>query len=176
MAKKPSKSRITVFIDSDLLERLNDKTKRVGVSKEVLLSSSLPGELAYLSELSSNGPTATKWFRAVGSTKTGKRRINITLDKSVAEKMKRICEEKGLTRDQFITEYINFLLDGDPQGWGAGPLDKVAALLEDPRFEYVQEQGSNPYDDLHMTEDDAEKIGDLLRDLVRGEITQRKQT
>ena len=166
--KKLQTTRITLLIDADVIERFNKLTKEVGVSKDQLLSSTLNSELYYLRKLPPNGVKASKWFLVIDKAKSNKKRMNLTLSQDTAQDLKELCKEKGISRDQFITEYILFLIDGDPEGNCPSPLAKAADLLSDPRTEYYTQGDSNPYDDLHMTEEQSnnvEKIAFEFKDM-----------
>lgn len=161
------KTRITVFADGEHVEKLNRLTKQAGISKNAWLASTLAAEVDYLRRLQVNGQKARNWFKALGKIRQGNSRLNITLERADAELISSICEEKGISRDQFISEYIAFLVNGDPDGTCDSPLEKVVAMLRDPRYEYYETNGGNPYEDLHLTEEDVDELYEHLRKVVK---------
>ena len=163
--KDIDRTRITLSIDTDIFERFNKLTKEVGVSKDQLLSSTLKSELNYLSKLPANGPKASRWYAAIDKVKSNKKRMNLTLKKDTADYLNELCKEKGIHRDQFISEYIMFLIDGDPEENCPSPLEKAADLLADPRTEYYSFENINPYDDLHMTEEQTTNVEEFALEL-----------
>jgi hypothetical protein len=161
-------TRITVFVAQELWEKLTRYTTAIGVSREFLLSSTLESELGYLQKLAPNGPKASRWFSALTHARPNRKRLNLSLNKKVAAKLRNLCKEKGITRDQFISEYISFLVEGDPAGSCTSPLLKIRAIIDDPRWEYASNRDSNPYDDLHLSEEDADKLVIAVREMLSG--------
>src|SRR5574341_1163296 len=96
-----------------------------------------------------------------------KKRLNITVDRGTAKSMNKLCREKRIPRDRFVSMYVDFLVKGDPEGSCISPLVKAAQLIRDPRHEYMSSAGNNPYDDLHIPESTVQALDELLGDLVR---------
>src|SRR6516162_2799934 len=140
MGTEPKTVRITAFIAEQYAEKFTALTRRIGVSGTALLSNTLSSELDYLAEI----PPSTQRFEDLSNflaslefdsggnlvevnDKPKVRRLNITLDREVADRMNEICREKRIQRDQFINAYVGFLVDDK------GPLQTVAEILVNPR-------------------------------------------
>jgi len=161
MASK-NHTRITVWIDGDLLDELTEKTQAVGVSKNRLLRDTLDVELDFLATLPANSGKGARFLKALSRVKKNRVRLSLSLENETAKRLDAICEEKGVPRDEFLNEYIHFLVHGDRNLMGTpSPLDKVQSLLSDPRFEYIQE-GDHPYSEMSMSDEVVEEAISLV--------------
>ncbi len=163
--KSSTATRITAWIEADLLAALTEKTRAAGVSKDRLIGGSLSTELDYLETLPPNSERVAGFLRALGRANKGKARFNLTLTQEVALRMDTLCEEKGVTRDQFLSEYVRFLVEGDPAGSCVSPLDMAYRLLVDPRFDYTDEH-EHPYDALSLSDEVIDLIPGILKEGV----------
>lgn len=167
---KTNTKRITASIREDLARRFTELTRKIGVSGTALLTKTLPRELDYLAEISSNSETAQKIWPLAKLTwatiKTRPMRFNVTLDRQDADRMDQLCVSKGVPRDIFIETYVSFLVNGTSEVC-EGPLAKISAILANPRHEYEQNQNKsrgesreNPYRFLHLSEEVIEIVRD----------------
>ncbi len=143
-------------MNASLVDEFSDLMQRARLSKDSFIASTLASEVEYLRDLPPNGPKARLLLRALGRLQADRKRLSITLDKRLAKEISQVCDEKGITRDQFIGAYVSFLVHGDPDTGDPSPLEKALAILSDPRFGYATINGSNPYQDLHMSEEDVD--------------------
>jgi hypothetical protein len=155
------KVRITASIGEELAEKFTSLTRRIGVSGTALLSETLPHELDYLAEIetrSERREAAHRFFDKLFDTDSPHKlgRLNITLDYQVAERMTELCREKNIQRDQFINAYIYFLVNGEEDVCKA-PLETVAEILRNPRYEFEEKRRNSPQEDqtLHNLNDDS---------------------
>jgi hypothetical protein len=159
------KTRITVFIGTELAKRFSEFTRQIGISGTALLSSTLPTELGYLAELPRNSESAAKFWTLMdkmdeldgifaGPAPTT--RFNISLDRQDAERLNQLCREKRVARDHVVNSYIRFLVDGE-DGVCEAPLLKIAELLKSPRREFEEKRKNSPAQSklLHDLDDDT---------------------
>ncbi len=159
-------TRITVKVRREYKKEFMSWMKRFGISKDRFLATQLPKELFYLKQLPRNSPKGKQIEKTLLAHKDAER-LSISLPVSTAEEISAVCESIGVSRDAFIDMYLDFLLNGDEQFGSCGsPLAKIAAMLEDPRFEYACVDGNNPYDDLIWTD---ESVEEFLKMFDRGE-------
>jgi hypothetical protein len=160
------KTRITAFLDAKDAKRFAELTSSIGISRDALLNQSLPSELDYLAEIPANSVKALAYLRArVSGDREDKARINITLSRRTALRMNRLCEQKRVPRDLFIASYVDFLVNGDPEGSCISPLAKAGAMLRNPRHEYSSSAGHGPYQDLHISDEALASLDNLLVEL-----------
>ena len=151
MSKK-DQTRITVFLDAELVRAFNQLTNHIGISGTALLNQTLPRELDYLAKLPTNTEKALRFLRSAPVRR--KNRFNITLDRATADRLRQLCQRKRVPRDRFISLYIRYLVDG--------PLKKISEIRSNPRHEY---SGSQPYSELHMTDQRVDELRKLIREL-----------
>ena len=163
-----SRVRITAFVAEQLAMKFADLTWRLGVSATALFARTLPAELDYLAEIPANkhaGLTAALVRLLDADEPPPRRRLNITLKRKDAARMNRLCREKRVTRDDFISAYVSFLVNGE-QGVCEAPLEQIAEILKSPRHFAVSPvvpQG-NPYDYLHVDYGILEKLERTIRE------------
>jgi hypothetical protein len=143
-------TRITAFIGEELGKKFTGLTRQIGVSGTALLTRTLPVELNYLAEISSNSEKDETAWRLIGRlieklAAARPRRLNVTLDRRDAERMDQLCREKRVSRDLFIHQYIYFLVNG-ADGCEA-PLVKISKILANPRYEYERARRRSPDED-----------------------------
>lgn len=164
--QRTSKTRITVFLDAKDAKRFAELTNGIGVSRDALLNQTLATELDYLAEIPANSEKAFAYLRAqVSGDRQDKARLNITLNRRTALRMSRLCVQKRVPRDLFIASYVDFLVNGDPEGSCIGPLPKAWEMLRNPRHEYSSSAGGGPYHDLHIPDETFEPLDNLLAKL-----------
>lgn len=150
--------RITAFVAAGMAERFSELTRRIGVSGTALLARTLSSELDYLAErpaLNERFASASRLF----ATELERRRVNITLDSALVDRMNRLCREKHIQRDWFIETYIRFLVEG-VEGVCEAPLGRVAKILEEPRYEFEESRsrGSDKEQALYDFEEESYTI------------------
>lgn len=149
-----SKVRITAFIGDELAARFTALTRRIGVSGTALLSKTLSSELDYLAAIPTRSERVEAAYRFIDALEADPsdvspaklRRLNITLDRQVADRMGELCREKHIQRDQFINSYINFLVHGEEAVCRA-PLETVAEILRNPRHDFEEKRRNSPRED-----------------------------
>ena len=142
------KTRITVFVADELAKKFTEHMRRMGISGTAYLNRGLPAELDYLAELPGNSerPLLGGFETLIDtvSASSKRRQFNITLDREDAERMDQLCREKRVPRDVFIGSYLDFLVNG-AEGVCEAPLEKISAMLMNPRHEYEEKRKSAPH-------------------------------
>jgi hypothetical protein len=160
--------RITAFIEEERARKFTALTSQIGVSGTALLNRALPAELNYLAEVPANSESGAALGRFIDEFDDDKyRRLNITLDRTHAERMDQLCREKRVSRDSFLGAFLAFLVYGE-QGVCEAPLKKISEMLVNPRHEYEEKRRSgpeavpqdNPYRFLHH---DEEEVNGMLQ-------------
>lgn len=156
-----TKTTFTVPADNwvQLKKLTGDKTSRgfapilgkpgVRFSRDRYISEVLEGELGNLSELPINSEAAARVLAAEAldhrrSEPTGYTKINLNLAFSVAAEFTRIATQKRIPRDLLMSRIIEIVVRG---------LWKAEEIANNP-FEDARIFESEPYSDLHLTEDD----------------------
>lgn len=104
-----SQVRITAFVAERLALKFARLTRRTGVSATALFARTLPAELDCLAGIPANkhdGLTAAL-VRLLDANEPPPRRLNITLKRKDAARMNRLCREKRVRRDEFISAYVS---------------------------------------------------------------------
>ncbi len=166
MSKRIPQTRITAFVDAEVAGRFDWYTTAIGLSKNTFLNATLPAELGELEGLPPNGAEGGRSLKLRLKIQSATRsRLNITLERSTADRMNEVCARKRIPRDLFLDAYLRFLVDGDPAGSCIGPLVKVAAVLENPRHEYYSYKGHGPYEDLSLSDEALKMAEKAMREL-----------
>lgn len=148
-----SKTKTTFVLDEELYSEFSSVVKEIGLRRDVLLNKWLPVELDYLRRIKANSSIAAKFHKSVRlASKSKKKKVVLTLDKSLLEELNGICREKGVLRDAFIESYLTYLLKDDENDIGP-PLYRILELLKDPRTMYGWLPDGDrymPYDELSI--------------------------
>jgi hypothetical protein len=156
MSKK--KTRITVFVADELAKEFTGIMRQMGISGTAFLNRGLPTELDYLSELPGNSERAAAVLTLIDTVgaSSKRRRFNITLDREDAQRMDQLCREKRVPRDIFIGAYLDFLVNG-AEGVCEAPLEKISAMLMNPRHEYEEKRKNGPTADETLYNHETEE-------------------
>jgi hypothetical protein len=150
---KQSKTKTTFVLDAELYDEFSGVVKEIGLRRDLLLNKWLAVELDYLRQLKANSTIAEKFQKAVRlASKNEKKKVVLTLDKSLLEEINAVCREKGVLRDSFLEGYMTYLLKDDENDVGP-PLYRILELVKDPRAWYGWTGGGArimPYDELSI--------------------------
>ncbi|MGB7722196.1 MAG: hypothetical protein WBL65_20010 [Bryobacteraceae bacterium] len=152
------KTRITVFVADELAKKFTEHMRRMGISGTAYLNRGLPAELDYLAELPGNSERAAAVLTLIDtvSASSKRRQFNITLDREDAQRMDQLCREKRVPRDVFIGAYLDFLVNG-AEGVCEAPLEKISAVLMNPRHEYEEKRKNGPTADETLYNHETEE-------------------
>lgn len=133
---------MTVRIRKATAEKLVTLLKDIGIKRDIYLSQLLENEIEALRSHEPNSERAEQFVKfQESSSGADKIRLGIKLDKSLIEKMNDVCRMKRVSRDLFIETFFDYLANGYQDKTGdafntyPSPLDKVAAILNDPYWE-----------------------------------------
>jgi hypothetical protein len=147
------KIKTTFMLDANLYEEFSSVVKKIGLRRDLLLNKWLAVELDYLRQIKTNSAIAEKFQRSVRlASKNEKKKVVLTLDKSLLKDLNAVCREKGVLRDSFIESYMTYLLKDDENDFGP-PLYRILELVQDPRTYYGWLPGGTrnmPYDELSI--------------------------
>jgi len=169
MAKR-KKRRTTFFVAPHILQRFNELTKDIGITRDTLLERNLAQELRYLDKAQANSDKAKRYLSRSNFKEPGGE-LFVNLDASLVAKINQICKAKNIPRDSFLAEYLRYLVEGDPANKDqVAPLVLVNTILSNLRHEYDGEDDA-PYNDLHVSDQvlrSIETIPDRVRKLLKG--------
>ena len=169
MAKIAQKTKTTFRIDPDIFKEFNDLIKELGLRRDTYLNNVLWGDLYYLNNVPANSSKAGKFYKAIRDIQDPRlKRVGITLDNDLIEKINSICKAKRFPRDAFLERFLIYLTTGPDAGEGEGPspLHRARDLISDPRSEFIMCNEDLPYDFLCIAGTDKE-TQELFNDLIK---------
>lgn len=158
------KQRITVRIQSQYIMALDNLLARIHLRRDAYLNAVLPDEVEDINSLRRNSDSAAKYLRQMRGSLGDKRRIAVTLDSDLVQRMNEVCKCKGIVRDAFLEQFIEYLVLGDHEHESCiSPLVKAEVLLSNPRHEY--DYSHHPYESLVLSDDDLKTATRLPKNL-----------
>lgn len=161
-----SKTKITAFLEASTFKSFSNLVKELGLRRDAYLSNLLPNEIAELRSVKPNSEKGLEFLmEQFGFTdfpmfeQKEFARVSLTLETEAASEMDKVCSEKRIPRDLFLTSVLEYAVNA---------LDRAAVYISDPHAGEVPDTGADSfYSHLAISDRDVDYYREALEHDVK---------